>query len=303
MKKYEKNEQDNFNHSKRAKCQSTDYRIKNPTEIDFEFKSSLFTEKNKSLIEKLISRNISQETSFSKEEGKNIIKKPKPKTKKAFSTIKSNIPKSLNTSLLENKSKGNIKKTEKILSTKDILTNKNNSTIIIKNNENKTTLPKEQIKPIHKKIIKISKKQNPNIQSKIHIQTIKKSLEKKRIVFNGITKELINKNKTRNKPIKQKPKQNSNLTSSIKTLIPKKKLDEKNYGNNKDKITNKKNMRNSVDNKLNNLNLITVNTIYVKERKKSTGIHNIYLKTKNNIKTNNNNLFSSPKYRKTINYK
>ena len=300
MKIYEPNE---LNQHKREKYQSTSVRHKIPSLINFEFKSSLFTEKNKSLIEKLISRNISQETSFSKEEGKNIIKKPKPKTKKAFSTIKSNIPKSLNTSLLENKSKGNIKKTEKILSTKDILINKNNSTIIIKNNENKTTLPKEQIKPIHKKIIKISKKQNPNIQSKIHIQTIKKSLEKKRIVFNGITKELINKNKTRNNPIKQKPKQNSNLTSSIKTLIPKKKLDEKNYGNNKDKITNKKNMRNSVDNKLNNLNLITVNTIYVKERKKSTGIHNIYLKTKNNIKTNNNNLFSSPKYRKTINYK
>jgi hypothetical protein len=287
---------------KRAKNQSTSVRNKTPSLINFEFKSSLFTEKNKSLIEKLISQNISQETSFSKEEEKNIFQKPKPKTKKAFSTIKSKIPKSLNTSLLENKSKRNIKKTEKELSTKNILTSKNNSTIIIKNKDNITTKINEEIKPIHKKIIKISKKQGPNIQSKIHIQTIKKSLEKKKIVFNGITKDLMNKNKTRNNPIKQ-PKQNSNLTSSIKSIIPKKKIGEKNYVNNKNKITNKKNLRNSMDNKYNNLNLITVNTINVKERKKSTGINNIYLKTKNNIKSNNNNLISSPKYRRTINYK
>ena len=128
MKKYEKNEQDNFNHSKRAKCQSTDYRIKNPTEIDFEFKSSLFTEKNKSLIEKLISQHISQETSFSKDE---INEEPKRKInqnkKKGFSILRLKMIKSVNTSMRENKRKDYIMKNDKTLKTKNNFINKNNS--------------------------------------------------------------------------------------------------------------------------------------------------------------------------------
>ena len=225
MKKYEKNEQDNFNHSKRAKCQSTDYRIKNPTEIDFEFKSSLFTEKNKSLIEKLISQNISQESSFSKEEKKDKAKeKIQAKKNKAFSTIKSKMPKSVNTSLLENNNKDYIKNNEKKLSNKNILANKNNSTIAIKNKDKKHSIINCQIKPLHKKYLRISERPIQNPQKKVQIQTMRNSIEKKKMVFNGITKD-VDKNKTRNNPINHKPKQNSNLIISIKPIFQRKKID------------------------------------------------------------------------------
>ena len=124
MNNYEVTEAEKLTNSKRVKYQSTSVRVKKPSFINFEFKSSLFTEKNKSLIEKLISRNISQETSFSVEESKDKInRKIKSKPKKAASIIKSTMPKSVNVSLIEQKSKGNIKKYEIKFSTKNILTN------------------------------------------------------------------------------------------------------------------------------------------------------------------------------------
>ena len=119
MKNYEQTEP---RQTKKEKYQSSSVRVKKPPSLNFEFKSSLFTEKNKTLIEKLISRNVSQETSFSKEEIKEK-EKLKSKTKKAFSTLKAKIPISLNTSLVENKNKANIKKNQNKLDTKTILPN------------------------------------------------------------------------------------------------------------------------------------------------------------------------------------
>ena len=187
MNNYDQNESDNLNYSKRSKCQSTSIRVKKPTSLNFEFKSSLFTEKNKSLIEQLISQNISQETSFSKEEKKDKVKeKIITKKKEAFSTLKAKGPKSLNTSLLEEKRKDFVKKNENKLSTKNILTNKNNSTIEIKNRDKKTSLTNCQIKAKHKKVLKISKKPIQNPQKTVQIQTMKNNLDKKKIIYNGI---------------------------------------------------------------------------------------------------------------------
>ncbi len=71
------------------------------------------------------------------------------------------------------------------------------------------------------------------------------------------------------------------------------------HGQNKNKNIKNKNLRNSLDNKYNNLNLITVNTIYAKDRiKPIDGYHN-NLKPKNKNKINND-IFASPKYRRTI---
>lgn len=302
MNNYELNESDRLTQSKRPKCQSINNRIKKPTSLNFEFKSSLFTEKNKILIEKLLSQHVSQETSFSLEENKDKVKEKKiPKRKKAFSTLKSIMPKSVNTSLLEEKKKDYIKRNEKKPSSKNILINKNNSTISIKNNEKKSSITKCQIKPIFKKYVNISQKTNPNPGFKVQIQTGKNNQERKKFIFNGITKD-INKNKTRNNPIIQKQKQNSNLNSSVKTIFKRKKIgNNENIDNIKQKIIKKKNLRNSVDNKNNNLNLITVNTIDIKERKRIISINNINRKSKNKNKPNN--LFTSPKYRNTIQYK
>ena len=307
MNNYEVTEAEKLTNSKRVKCQSTSVRVKKPSFINFEFKSSLFTEKNKSLIEKLISRNISQETSFSVEESKDKInRKIKSKPKKAVSIIKSTMPKSVNVSLIEQKSKGNIKKYDNKFSTKNILTNKNNSTIISKDKEKNSSIINCQVKPIYKKYLKISQKPNPNPQKKFHIQTIRNSIEKKKIVFTGLTKDINNnnnKNKTRNNPINQKQNQNSNLNSSVKSIFRRKKFENKAIGvEYKNKIIKNKNLRNSVDNKYNNLNVITVNTVNLKERKQYTVTNNnINLKTKNKNKANN--VFSSPKYRNTIQYK
>ena len=59
---------------KRPKCQSSNIRSKNPPQISFEFKSSLFTEKNRSLIAKLVSQSISPDNSFSKDKKLEKIK-------------------------------------------------------------------------------------------------------------------------------------------------------------------------------------------------------------------------------------
>lgn len=301
MNNYESNEAENLNPSKRSKCQSTSVRTKNPPSLNFEFKSSLFTEKNKSLIEKLISQNISQESSFSKEEKKDKAKeKIQAKKNKAFSTIKSKIPKSVNTSLLENNNKDYIKNNEKKLSNKNILANKNNSTIAIKNKDKKHSIINCQIKPLHKKYLRISERPIQNPQKKVQIQTMRNSIEKKKMVFNGITKD-IDKNKTRNNPINHKPKQNSNLSISIKPIFQRKKIGFNEVGNDiKNKNIKNKTLRNSMDNKFNYLNIITVNTINIKERKRSYGLNNTKLKSKNKNKTN---LFASPRYRNTIQYK
>ena len=294
MQRYEQNES---RQTKKGKYQSSSVRIKKPLSLNFEFKSSLFTEKNKTLIEKLVSRNVSQETSFSKEEIKEK-EKLKPRTKKAFSTLKAKIPISLNTSLVENKNKANIKKNQNKLDTKTILPNKKNSSIIAKSKDTKSSITNYQIKPIHKKILNIVKKPVPNPPTKVPNQTAKNSLDKI-ITFNGTTQDLLNKNKTRNNPVRQKQKQNTNLNSSIKATYMQKKFGNNIHGQNKNKNIKNKNLRNSLDNKYNNLNLITVNTIYVKDRiKPIDGYHN-NLKPKNKNKINND-IFASPKYRRTI---
>ena len=305
MEKYEKNEQDNFNHSKRAKCQSTDYRIKNPTEIDFEFKSSLFTEKNKSLIEKLISQHISQETSFSKDE---INEEPKRKInqnkKKGFSILRLKMIKSVNTSMRENKRKDYIMKNDKTLKTKNNFINKNNSSVSIQNRDKdkdkKASITNCKIKSIHKNYLSISNRHVMNPQKKVQIETVKNNIERKKIVFNGISKD-ENKNKTRNNANLPKPKQKSNLNSSVKTTFRRKKLGNITNANEiKNKNIKNKNLRNSVDKKYNNLNIITVNTVYLKDRKKQEVTNNNPFKKK---KISNLNAFLSPKYRNTIQYK
>ena len=303
MKKYEPNELDNLNNSKRAKFQSTDYRIKKPISLDFEFKSSLFTEKNKSLIEKLISQHISQDSSFSKEE---INEEPKRKMKlhkkKALSMLKAKMIKSVNTSLRENKNKDYDMKTDKKFGIKNNLVNKNNSSISIQNRDKDKmiSITNCKIKSIHKHYLNISKKPIANPQKNIQIQTVKNNIEEKKIIFNGICKN-INKNKTRNNPELQNPKKNSNLNSSVKTTFRRKKLGNNTIGNNiQNKIIKNKNLRNSVDNRYNNLNIITVNTVHLNNRKKMEITNNNYFKKK---KFNNLNAFLSPKYRNTIHYK
>ena len=286
---------------KKGKFQSSSVRAKKPPALNFEFKSSLFTEKNKTLIEKLFSRNVTQETSFSQEKINNKEKeksKPKPKPKKAFSSIRAKIPLSLNTSLVENKSKANIKKNQNKLDTKNILPNKKNSSITIEKKDTKSSITNSKKKLIHKKIQNMTKKQAPNLQIKVPNQTVKNSLNKK-FVFNVTNKDLVNKNKTRNNPIRQKPKQNSNLNSSIKAAFMQKKFGENVHGQNKNKNIKNKNLRNSVDNKYNDLNLITVNTIYDHDRIRPITRKNINLKTKNKNKKNTD-IYLSPKNRRTI---
>ena len=73
---------------KRIKCQSTKVRDKKPPQFDFKFKSSLFTDKNKSLIEKLISQPISGDNSFSQSETEKKILKNKPFSSTKKATVK-----------------------------------------------------------------------------------------------------------------------------------------------------------------------------------------------------------------------
>ena len=105
----------------------------------------------------------------------------------------------------------------------NILANKNNSTIAIKNKDKKHSIINCQIKPLHKKYLRISERPIQNPQKKVQIQTMRNSIEKKKMVFNGITKD-VDKNKTRNNPINHKPKQNSNLSISIKPIFQRKKI-------------------------------------------------------------------------------
>ena len=289
MKNFQKNIPDKLNHTQRPKTQSTGIRIKKPTSLNFEFKSSLFTEKNKYLIEKLVSQSISPDSSFSKEEHANKIKdKIKYRINKASSMIKSKMPKSVNNSILSDE-KAIIKNNKKNCK-KNILINKTNSTITIHNNHAKPLIPNCK-KTLNKKCIKISTK--PSINLPKLVKTGKSTIEKKKIVFNGIA-ENKNKNKitTRNSCIKQKSK--SNLNSSVKTIY-----ERKNLGNEiKNKTKRYKNLRNSVDNINNNLNIITVNTIHLKNRENI--ITNRNMKDKYKKKSG---LFASPKYRNTIQYK
>ena len=218
MKNFEENISSRL---KRAKCQSTKARNRKGIQSSFEFKSSLFTEKNKSLIEKLISQSISKENSFSKDEEEKNRKTVKNRRVYNHPIFKDNNTKKIFTKKIMKKSINctfsyrNIKPT--VDSTKNLITNC-------------------KIKPIKKRKVKLS--------------NINPSIEKKKIVFNGITY-----NGTRNNSFKPK----INLNSSAKSLYEHKKI------NGSVKNSRPINMRNSLKNK-NDINIITVNTINLKNR-------------------------------------
>lgn len=272
MNKFDENISNKLNRlKKRAKCQSSNTRHKIPPQISFQFKSSLFTEKNRSLIEKLVSQSVSPENSFSKEE---IREKDKEKEKEQDSDIKNEKNKTTST----NKKNKNIKSinnsrrcnqrifqeinnNKKKVFCKKILKNKMNSTVSYMNNVNigihspNNSITNCQIKPIKKKIYKIKINNNNNIEKKkIVFNGIgnNNSSEKRKINFNGMSN-----NKGKNNSVKSKIY--SNLNCSTKCLYQRKKL------NDSVKIGNIINERNSVNNK-NNLNIITVNTINLKNR-------------------------------------
>ena len=269
MNKYDENISIKLNRlKKRAKCQSSNTRHKIPPQISFQFKSSLFTEKNRSLIEKLVSQSVSPENSFSKEEIKEkekdrerIIKNEANKTFKS-STEKKNInTKSTNKSRRSNQRIYQEINNKKKVFCKKILKNKMNSTVSYMNNVNigihspNNSITNCQIKPIKKKIYKIKINNNNNIENKkIVFNGIgnNNSSEKRKINFNGMSN-----NKGKNNSVKSKIY--SNLNCSTKCLYQRKKL------NDSVKIGNIINERNSVNNK-NNLNIITVNTINLKNR-------------------------------------
>ena len=224
---------------KRIKCQSTKIRDKKPVKFDFKFKSSLFTDKNKSLIEKLISQPISEDNSFSLNETEKKYFKNKP-----FSSIKKNTVKRASNSqqckqrLFKDKKKVSSKKVPK----NKIKKNKINSTFSYRSLEfnriKNATIANCKIKSIKKRNCKI---------------TFHNSAEKRKILFNGING---NKTKTRNNSIKIK----LNLNSSTKYLCRPKNM------NGSVKNIKLINTRNYLKN--NNLNgIITVNTINLRDRK------------------------------------
>lgn len=231
MKNFEENISSRL---KRAKCQSTKARNRKGIQSSFEFKSSLFTEKNKSLIEKLISQSISKENSFSKdEEEKNKKIKPSSSTKtKNRKTVKNR--RVYNHPIFKDNN------TKKIF-TKKIMKKSINCTFSYRNikptvDSTKNLITNCKIKPIKKRKAKLS--------------NINPSIEKRKIVFNGITY-----NGTRNNSFKPK----INLNSSAKSLYERKKI------NGSVKNARPINMRNSLKNK-NDINIITVNTINLKNR-------------------------------------
>ena len=266
MNKYDENISNKLNRlKKRAKCQSSNTRHKIPPQISFQFKSSLFTEKNRSLIEKLVSQSVSPENSFSKEEIKEkekdrerIIKNEANKTFKS-STEKKNInTKSTNKSRRSNQRIYQEINNKKKVFCKKILKNKMNSTVSYMYNgihSPNNSITNCHIKPIKKRIYKIKINNNNNIEKKkIVFNGIgnNNSSEKRKINFNGMSN-----NKGKNNSVKSKIY--SNLNCSTKCLYQRKKL------NGSVKTGNIINKRNSVNNK-NNLNIITVNTINIKNR-------------------------------------
>jgi len=224
---------------KRIKCQSTKVRDKKPPQFDFKFKSSLFTDKNKSLIEKLISQPISGDNSFSQSETEKKILKNKPfsSTKKATVKRASN-SQQCKQRLFKDKKKVSPKKVFK----NKINKNKINSTFSYRSLElnriKNSTITNCRIKSIKKRNCKI---------------TFHNSAEKRKILFNGINGKII---KTRNNSIKEK----LNLKSSTRYLYKSKNM------NGSVKNIKLINTRNYLKN--NNLNgIITVNTINLRDRK------------------------------------
>ena len=120
MNKYDENITNKLQRlKKRAKCQSSNTRHKIPSQISFQFKSSLFTEKNRTLIEKLVSQSISPENSFSKEEIKEKDKEKesdiknktiKSSTDKKYKNIKSRCNQRIFQEINNNKKKFFVKK-------------------------------------------------------------------------------------------------------------------------------------------------------------------------------------------------
>ena len=256
---------------KRIKCQSTKIRDKKPPQFDFKFKSSLFTDKNKSLIEKLISQPISGDNSFSQNETekKNIKNKPLSSTKKTVAKRAIN-NQQFKQRLFKDKKKVSPKKMPKNIINKN--KNKINTTFSYRslelNRMKHATITNCKIKSIKKRNCKI---------------TFHNSAEKRKILFNGING---NKIRTRNNSIKAK----LNFNSSTKNLFKPKNM--------KGSVENLKliNTRNYLKN--NNLNgIITVNTINLRNRK--TNIINV-----NNLKKlenrNKSKIIVNQKYNNTM---
>ena len=253
MKNYDQNIANRLNRlKKRPKCQSSNTHYKTPSQISFQFKSSLFTEKNKSLIEKLVSLSVSPENSFSKEEeskekDKEKIKKINKQNPTSANAKVNNIKTSNNSKIYNHHIFQNNNNYKKNVFCKKILKNKINSTFSYMNaglnniKNSITSITNCQIKPIKK------------IKYKIKISN-NNSVEKKKIVFNGLGNKKIKNNSV-------KSKINSNLNSPNKYLYEKKKL------NCSVRIGKRINIRNSVNKKNNNLNIITVKTINLKNRK------------------------------------
>jgi hypothetical protein len=257
---------------KRIKCQSTKVRDKKPPHFDFKFKSSLFTDKNKSLIEKLISQPISGDNSFSQSETEKKILKNKPLS----STKKANIKRSSNSQqckqrLFKDKKKVSPKKVFKNKINKN--KNKINSTFSYRSLElnriKNSTITNCQIKSIKKRNFKI---------------TFHHSAEKRKILFNGINGKKI---KTRNNSIKEK----LNLKSSTRYLYKPKNMNGS--------VKNLKliNTRNYLKN--NNLNgIITVNTINLRDRKSNIiNVNNLKkLENRNKCKITVNQKYNNTMY-------
>lgn len=252
MKKFAQNGSNKINRlKKKVKCQSNNTRYKSPNQKCFQFKSSLFTEKNKSLIEKLVSLSVSPENSFSKEESKE--KENNKKDKLSIETKSKNAKTEKKNRICHQKI---LQDNKKKIFCKKIFKDKNNSTVSYVNkaiNNINTSITDCQIEPIKKKNYKVKFSKN-------------ESIEKKKVIFNGIN------NFIRNGSVKTKI--NSNLNCSTKNLYERKKL------NKSMKIGSVVNKRNSINNK-NNINIITVNTINLKNRAKN--INNLKL-IKNKIK-------------------
>lgn len=264
---------------KRPKCQSSKTRYNNPTQMSFTFKSSLFTEKNKSLIEKLISQSISPDNSFSKEEIKEKEKKEKNSNIKNKTSVKiknKNFKTTNNSKIINKRIFQDINNIKKKVFCKKILKSINNSTYSninyrnnLRNYEN-ASITNCRIEPIKRRKYKFKIMNNNN-----------NTIDKKKFIFNGIVN-----NNIRNNSVKSNLNSNKKNNSS-KCLYERKKL------NGSVKIGNHFNKRNSV-NKKNILNVITVNTVNLKNR-----ISNI-----NNMKLvenkNKSKILVNQKYRNAI---
>ena len=92
----ENNEPNNKNRIKSQSCRSSSSQNNTPSKQKFEFKSSLFTEKSRKLLEKLVSQSLSGDNSFSTNSKTKQIKNTKKSN--SISIRKRNYPKTLNNS-------------------------------------------------------------------------------------------------------------------------------------------------------------------------------------------------------------